>query len=230
MRPITFLVAVPDVTPLSTVNACDGLPRANAESALVRVVRRVVLGVLCSSLFNPVANRAAAQIAHEPFERISVAIEMFSDFNQSTFHEFWNPKPGGGLSLGTPFYAGDVSVGFWRHANEAVQDDASDFTTTYVYVGWDLALRLPADVAWHNGVVVGTYRMDLTDTDVNANEQELGWGFRSAASYRLGRAWSVYLSGTYLGVMTHTRIHHLLLGIGVTRSFPTPQWLREVLQ
>ena len=185
---------------------------------------------LATSLLAASVSPALAQAAREPFETIAFGVVALSDVNQATFHELWNPKLGGGLSVATPFYAGDVSLGFWRHGNTAVGDGASDFTSTYFYAAWEITVRLPANLSWRGGGLVGSYRMDLTDRERDTSEQELGWGFRTGLSYQLGRHWAVDLHGTYLVVMTSTRIHHHLLGGGISRSFSAPKWLRDFLQ
>ncbi|MCK4305039.1 MAG: hypothetical protein KAY24_12445, partial [Candidatus Eisenbacteria sp.] len=123
--------------------------------------------------------------------------------------------------------------GIARFSNSAMEASLPDFMATYFALGWGIGCRLPLSLSWQNGISVGSFRMSFDDEQTESatrNEQELALGLRSSLQCPLGKRWSLDFSGQYLAVMTHVRIQHLLVSVGVSRSFTTPQWLEDFLR
>ena len=160
--------------------------------------------------------------------RIVTVPQFYSgQFASNGLIHFYSHRPSSGFVVSGRYAAGQESgdPGPFRSTELAtpnLEQSGPDYSAT---VGYGTA-------TWYVSGTASTQSEPASD--VRVSERNWAWGLGTlrnslrGGSLRFGVR--VYLSGTYLGVMTHTRIHHLLLGIGVTRSFPTPQWLREVLQ
>ena len=168
-----------------------------------------------------------------PFESFRIALDVLTDVNTSTFHDLWDPQPGVRLTLGAPFYFGDVAFGVSRFQNRSREPLRPDFTSTYIFLGWGVAIQLPANLEWVNGGAVGTYRMAFDDPAISEAlrlEQELALGVRTRLQFRASRHWALHVAGEYQVVMTRVRIKHLFVSVGASGTFGMPKWLQEFLR
>ncbi len=188
---------------------------------------RALLFLLCVPV-------AVAQPA--AFETLEVGVGGMGTFADAPFRNFWDPGPGAEAWVEMPFYLGQIRLGesvAWHEAVEAEPDTAvPDFVAVYTFAGWGVGVALPAGVRLALGLRAGILNMRF-DTDAPVavrSEAELAAGFDLRASMPLAAGWRLTASGTAVRVFTAERIDLRLVQVGVSRTFGTPEWLKEFLR
>jgi hypothetical protein len=167
-----------------------------------------------------------------PFESLDLNLRVASDVNHAAFHDFWNPGLGVEASLAFPFYAGALRIGVQQFHNEPI-GAAVGFRSRYFHGGWDGGLTVAPGLTWRTGVHAGLYHVWFdadTIPEFSRSESEFAVGGRSLLEYALGSRWLVGASADYQLVLTHERIHRVMLGVGLGYRFTSPGWLRDFLR
>lgn len=191
---------------------------------------------LCCAAWAP-ADAARSQ-APAPFSTLDVALGGAADVGNALFYEaplfydYWKPGAGAELSVGTPFYLGDVEVGAGLHRYGSATADVPDFDALRVYAGWGIAFRPETWFGWYNGVRLGVFRMRFDEDTFEGvrNESELFVGFHSRVEVTPVRGWSVFGAVTVQQVYTYIRLRPVYLTGGIRRRLDTPGWLEAVLR
>lgn len=183
------------------------------------------------------AARAAADtpsaVDQKPFDTITVTAQGVSGTALGAFDDRWRAPPGASIDFTAPFHAGVVQAGLHLAAHEARGGDVPDFRESFLWLGWAYRRQLPRRIACAAGVQMGVsyMRFDDASTPRARNEEtELGFGAGSRVTYAMSPRWSVVFTAEYRKVLTRRPIEHVLVGVGLSRTFTTPGWLMELLE
>ena len=177
----------------------------------------------------------APAVTAQPFETVEVGLGGVRTFADAPFTDFWDPGPGAEVWAELPFYVGRIRFGeavAWHRAWSEVGEAVPDFVSFYTYAGWGVGVTLPGGLRVTPGLRVGLLNMRF-DTDGPAavrSEAELTAGLDVRASVPVAAGWQLTASGTAVRVFTAERIDLRLVQVGISRTFRTPDWLREVLR
>ena len=190
---------------------------------------------IIESLFGAVDVRSETPASHaeKPFDTITLAIQGVGATALGSFTDDWDPSPGGRVELVTPVYAGIARAGVHVFHHDAVDPAVPAFGSVYAYLGWAYEWKLPLSLMGSAGVEIGVAHMLFDDESTDSarrEETELGFGITPQLAYALTPCWSVLVTGEYRQILTSRPIEYVLYGVGLSRTFSTPDWLKEFLE
>jgi len=173
-----------------------------------------------------------AQHSHSAFETLSLGINYQSNINRNDFHKYWLSDGGIEGYFSTPFYFGDTQFGMTYMSFSAKSDDQPDFNSLLFYLQWGYKLKLPLNFSLALNASTGLLQMNFDDSDLYVDpgllsERELTIGLNATVSYPFFKDWYLNLQLNYLNVFTYKKIHLINLGLGISKKFPSPQWLKD---
>lgn len=179
---------------------------------------------------------AAAPLAGQqrpaPFETLGVTLAAVGNVNRNFFHETWGPGLGVAAAIELPFYAGHAELGAEQLTFDSRVSGVPGFRARYLFVGWGLETPVRRRFRWRNGLRLGSYMMRFEDEslpDHRRHESEVGLELGSRLGWSPIARWQFSVAGQYRLILTEPTIRHVYLTAGVTRTFGTPQWLRDFL-
>lgn len=180
---------------------------------------------------NGVPTPLLAQDRSLPYETMELGIAVDHNFNKNTFHEFYDPGLGITASVRTPFYLGTIGLGLHVFSSSGRRPGISDFVSQYIHLAWGHSIGLPGNLGWQVGVRAGLMRMVFDSAGAASTfEGEVAFEAGTAIRYSPIPRWAIILSGRFRKVFTHERINLSFVGVGLSRTFATPRWLKALLQ
>ncbi|MEE9166433.1 MAG: hypothetical protein V3U24_03090 [Candidatus Neomarinimicrobiota bacterium] len=168
----------------------------------------------------------------EAFQTLELGLTVDKNVNRSTFHDFWKPDLGIETFVKTPFYQGDVEIGFQFISYMAKANRIPDYKSVYIYLGYGKEWRLPSRVYWFNGFKIGNYLMIFEGGklgDPSKTESEFSADLVSRMSYPIHKTLRISVSTSYMIIYTHKRIEFAFISVGTSYSIKTPKWIRDFL-
>jgi hypothetical protein len=190
---------------------------------------------IIESLFSAVEARpeTPATDARKPFDTITLTVQVVGATALGSFTDYWDPLPGGRVDVVTPVHAGIARAGVHVFGHDAVDPTVPAFGSVYAYLGWAYEWKLPLSLAGAAGVEMGVAYMLFDDESTDSAreaETELGFGITSQLAYAFTPCWSVLITGDYRQILTYRPIEYVFYGVGLSRTFSTPGWLKEFLE
>lgn len=173
----------------------------------------------------------AAPAAAQPFETLEVRLGGAATVGTAPYTDYWDPGLGVEGRVETPFYLGRFAVGATVAPHAAVAD-VPEYLSFYFFGVWSTDLALPAGLRLTPGLHAGLFRMEFdTDDEVAVrNESELAVGPELWLSAPAGVHWRVHAGASAAHIFTAQRIDLGFVRVGVSRTFRTPGWIRDVLR
>lgn len=170
-----------------------------------------------------------------PFETFTLRLGGTVEAPNDRYGAVWQPSPGVDVAATVPFYLGltfDAGLAFSNH--RAQTETLLDFLAIHGYVGLGAGLQLPVGARLHLGAHAGVLSMDFyADEAAGAfarRESELATGLVAGGTAPLTDRLGVYVGARWTHVYTSTPIDLVRVHAGLTWTFVTPGWLRELLQ
>lgn len=176
-----------------------------------------------------------AQENNKEFNTITFGVDVLKDFTTDGFQQNWEPQIGGEGYFRTPFYFGNLQTGIVYCAYGSLKNGNPDFKVFSFYLQWEYEVRLLPIVSFSIGGRTGLTEMKFAEnnivTDANLlSESELTIGLISRLSLLLPKGWQINISGNYLTIFTYPRMNTTFISGGISKSFTTPEWLRDFLK
>lgn len=173
-----------------------------------------------------------AQNSHSAFKTLSLGVNYQSNINQNDFHKYWLADGGIEGYFSTPFYFGNTQFGVTYMSFSAKSDDHPDFYSLLLYLQWGYKFSLPLNSSLAINASTGLFQMNFDDNDLYVDpgllsERELSVGLNALLSYSIYNDWHLNLQLNYLNVFTYKKIQLIILGLGISKTFPSPQWLKD---
>lgn len=184
-------------------------------------------------LFVSVAVNASAATRDRAFSRTRLSLSVTANRAAGTFRDFWHPKSGVRLEAEMPFYLGNTYFGVHMFRNSRRQSTTPGFWSSFFYLGWSGEWRFHESVSVSAGGHAGMFLMDFSEHpfgDLRKSESELGIGSSTTLRFWPDAAVSFDVTAEYRIIYTNRQIKYANLGVGVSRSFDTPRWLRGFLR
>lgn len=177
----------------------------------------------------------APTVAAQPalFETMEVSVGGVGTFGEAPYTDYWSPGAGVEARVALPFYLGRVSGGVSVAQHGAVAEGAvPDYLALYFVGAWNVDVALPGGLRLTPGVQAGLFRMQFDTDDAAAvrNEAELAVGPEVWLSVPVARDWRVQAGAGAVRIFTAERIDLRFVRVGVSRTFRTPGWLRDLLR
>lgn len=188
---------------------------------------------LISALFIALTKEEStfAQQKNAPFSEINVGINLGLSKSGSFLENYWKSGKSGEVFIEMPFYYGQISGGVLIIPNSSKEADMPDYRSMFVFAGFGKSVNLPLNTSLSVGTRLGNFSMTFDDDTVNVNlktESEFAAAFYSKLSIQTFQNWNINLEAEMIKVFTHNKISILHLSAGVSYSFPSPAWFREI--
>jgi hypothetical protein len=173
-----------------------------------------------------------AQNSHSAFETLSLGVNYQSNINRNDFHKYWLSDGGIEGYFSTPFYFGNTQFGITYMSFSANSDDQPDFNSLLFYLQWGYKFSLPLNSSLALNASTGLFQMNFDDSDLYVDpgllsERELSVGLKAILSYAIYNDWYLNLQLNYLNVFTYKKIQLINLGLGISKTFRSPQWIKD---
>lgn len=174
-----------------------------------------------------------AEARDSSFQTFTIGSNLVVNRNHRTFHKYWQSQAGIEMYVTSPFYYGNIQIGFQYIPFIGKVYPQSSFNSLYIYINWQKNWDLYHSFHFSMGGRIGFYQMHFKHPDINitlAHEQEFAAGLCTGLGYSLPANWQINITGTFLKIYTYKRIRHSIFSLGISRRFDTPQWLQNFIK
>lgn len=156
--------------------------------------------------------------------------------NRTLLDDAWEPPRGIAVFVETPFYFGTVQAGVeilsYGRRNQQVPD-FPDFNVQFFFLDWRAQVHLPWKLRLSNGFRFGLYQFLFDDKDVSVYqrvERELCACLVTGIQHDFSPKWTVRMTASYGTVYLSEPLRQAFVSVSFSRSFVTPEWLRDLLK
>jgi len=178
--------------------------------------------------------------AVHPFNFIEISIQLIQNVNHNNFHDFYKPKNGIRTSITTPFYWGDVQASLQILPFSNIENSYADFTEIQPNLMWGKNIYLSDNITWFNSVGFGINIFYFSDrkfssTDdivffIEKTESEIGLSYSSRLSHSFNKNIHLNFEVSNNTILTYKKINLVNMGIGMSYSIKTPNWIKLILE
>ncbi|OGU56856.1 MAG: hypothetical protein A2V66_14630 [Ignavibacteria bacterium RBG_13_36_8] len=197
---------------------------------LLKIKYCLFIGLLLSS-----ANFLSAQDENSEFNRITVGFSAVKDYLYSDLQYYWEPQVGFEGYFNTPFYFGNIQAGVTYCRYIGYTSQQPNFLSMIYYIQWEKEIYLSSPISIAFGGRIGLMDMTFDETEsitekTLLNESDLMVGIISKLNLNLPEGWTITIHGSYMTVFTSKKMEMVYAGIGLTKTFLTPDWLKEFFE
>jgi hypothetical protein len=148
-------------------------------------------------------------------------------------NEYWSSDHGIDGFIQTPFYAGDIKIGFTYIPFEGKDAYHPDFNSYYINLGWGENLHFTDNISMNVGAKIGSFMMSFQDDTLSVfrtQESEIGLAAEAGLKFGVTSHIDINISANFLSVFTSRRIKLFSLYAGVSYAFRSPKWMREIVE
>tara|TARA_B100000959_G_scaffold285307_1_gene359665 strand:+ start:918 stop:1490 length:573 start_codon:yes stop_codon:yes gene_type:complete len=182
-------------------------------------------------LFLISSGQLICSVHNNPFDSLSISIQLIKNINRNIFHDFYEPRNGIKTSITTPFYWGDIqgSIQVVPYYNKGQSD--ADFTGIEPNLKWGKQLYLSDKLKWFNGGGIGWYIFYFSDEIVVGKiESELSTSYTSQLSLLVHKKISLSFEINKDTIFTYKKIDLVYISIGINYLTKTPDWVKLLLK
>ena len=179
------------------------------------------------------AHRTLAWQNGDEFTSIQIGLGPVVQVNSADIDTAWDPGTGMGIVLTTPFYLGEVEVGYQFTPHSAITPGVPGFNTHYVYLDWRMPIRLTERLHWSGGYHLGVVQMKFRIPDSawsGTAEHEFGTGFMTTLEWAVLKNWSARFSAVRRKTWFYKPLHQTFISISILRRFSSPDLFREIFR
>ncbi|HEY7750721.1 MAG TPA: hypothetical protein VH917_00395 [Ignavibacteriaceae bacterium] len=170
------------------------------------------------------------------FETFSFGGSYVSNVNEETLHNYWSSGSGFEGYFATPFFIGNFQVGLTYLPFEGKTESYPDFNSYLIYVQWGYRFYLPHNFSLSVDALTGIDQLDFDESaeaiisEGEIAEREIAIGLSSTISFEIVPTWNLNFLTSYQRIYTKERIDLINLSIGLSKSFDSPEWLKDFLE
>ena len=167
------------------------------------------------------------------FSEFTIDAGYVNHISTGDLEEYWKPGSAASLSISTPFYFGTMGIGVDASKFESKFEGRPDYNTFFINLSWMQGVRLPGFSRLYAGIKAGSYNMLFDDnnlTEFESNESELAIAAIVQYDIEVYREFRIYLRPELLTVFTNKRIKLFNINAGLSYTFNSPQWIRDILE
>lgn len=186
--------------------------------------------------------RAVFGQAQETPKKIFIGFNTSLTVNQNDFTNTWEASPAYHLNIQLPFYAGYLEGGvrYTRFKGYAPTNTDSDFSSYYLYIGYNYPLRI---ASWYYLVPtlrIGNNLMAFDESEsyddgpynftTDQTESEFAYELALRNRFILSDHWSLNAAISYNHTFTYYPLEITQISFGIAYSFQQPAWLKDIFQ
>ncbi len=167
------------------------------------------------------------------FSEFTIEAGYTNNLSSGDIEEYWESGNAAAFSISTPFYFGTVGIGIDASIFESKLKGRPDFKTFFINLSWMKGIRLLGFSQLNAGVKVGSYNMLFDDnnlTEFESNESELAVSAIAQYDTEVVEELRIYLRPEFLTVFTNKRLKLFIITAGLSYTFNSPQWIRDILE
>jgi len=167
-----------------------------------------------------------------PFDSLEAGLDYTGLTGENELQTWWEPGTGLELWAQTPFYAGYLKLGARYLYNRGKQQTSPDYTSLYLYLGWNYSLSVTEWVTIFPGAALGGNIMAF-DTEESAGiryETEIAAELFARLGIRTYGSWRVNVATGWQTMFTYQPVDSWYFSAGLSRGFCMPDWLRGFLE
>jgi len=191
--------------------------------------------ILYISLLIFLSNYISAQSNSEAFESFSIGIDLLANVNSNQFHEYWDSKYGVEGFFSAPFYFGYIQLGASYMSFTGKSSSQPNFKSYLFYLQWGYKFVLISNFDLFINALIGIYQMNFDESSTvvspgQLTEREFSAGLSTSLTYSISNSWRININARYIRIFTHTQINLIFISAGITKSFSSPDWLKDFLR
>jgi hypothetical protein len=166
------------------------------------------------------------------FDNVSIKINFISNRSTDALTRYWDTHKGFEGVVQMPFYLGDIQGGARYLSFKEKAPNFHDFSSYFFFLGWGKEFKLPLNCSVYAGLKFGGFHMSIHDDSLTSelsHETELAGGISSYLSIGLINSLSLTFGADYTKVYIYKKIELFLLSAGLSYTFQSPVWLKEIL-
>jgi hypothetical protein len=196
-------------------------------------LRYIILSLTFIAFTDSASIYAQGSSSRSAFEEIALGVNYVWNGSSGDLDEYWNSGSGIDGYIQTPFYAGNIKIGFTYLPFHGRDLAHPDFESFYINLGWNENVSLTKRITLYIGVSVGSFLMTFNDetlTEFRTQESEIGAAAEAGLKFSLSSALNLQVSADFLSVFTSRRIKLFNAFAGVSYAFTSPQWFRDLAE
>lgn len=183
-----------------------------------------------------------AQAQSNHLKHIYLDLDAGLSVAENSFTRSWDQPFTFNLESRIDFYNGQLGGGIRYARFNASQQlgEAAGFQSFFAYLGWEYILNISEHWGLQPGLRFGnnfmlfdeaqTFTAPWTYT-LDDEESEFSYELFLRTNVNIPRtSWSIYATFSYNRTLTYHPLSTGLISIGVSRSFNTPSWVKEVFE
>ncbi len=185
-----------------------------------------------------IATLSPRQIAaQEAFEEFTINFTGNKHISGGTVLHSWEPNPGFGFEINTPYYFGNFEAGYRYVRFDELDFENSGFHSHFVFGGWFYRYPASPELFVVTGIRLGN-RFMLHDEDkiygdeyrFSREESEFGYEVHFRIEYKLSSVAGFYIATSYNRTIFNIPFSSFVGSIGLTATLESPSWLKRFLR
>lgn len=188
------------------------------------------------------------QAQNKMYDDIHVDLSGATSVLQNSFSNSWEASPGVKIAVRANYHLGQLEAGgrFTRFSSDNINYKEAAFTSYFIYIGWQYNIKIAKNLTLSPGLRFGDNLMFFNDNptytpdedhkgggvyEFNSTESEFGYELFGRLEYTLEKSpWSFQTSFSYNRTLTYHPLPVGYISFGISRSFSSPNWLKNFLQ
>jgi hypothetical protein len=194
---------------------------------------KIILSILIFGLSGFVPLSAQQGPSTKAFSEIMIGGNFVWSKSSDDLDEYWNSDNGLDGFIQTPFYAGDIKIGFTYIPFKGKDGYHPDFNSYYINLGWKENLYFSSSISMNVGAKIGSFMMSFQDDTLSAfrtQESEIGIAAEAGFKFGITQEIDLRINANFLTVFTNRRIKLFSLFAGVSYAFISPKWMRVLVE
>jgi hypothetical protein len=164
-------------------------------------LRNINLSIIIIILTGFVSLSARQGSSPKAFSEILIGGNFVWNGSMGELDEYWNSGTGADGFIQTPFYAGDIKIGFTYLPFTGKDEYHADFNSYYINLGWNENLFLTNSISLNIGAKIGSFIMSFDDDTLDefrTQESEIGLAAEAGIKYGLSSAINIHINAEFL--------------------------------
>lgn len=175
--------------------------------------------------------------AQEAFSRIGLTVTAHKHLGNTDFTRKWNPGPGFGFEISTPYYAGSIEAGLRVVRFDEILFENSGFYTHMVFAGWRYRYATSDHLFLVPGIRLGNNFMRYDEDKIyggeyrfTREESEFFYEVQLRIEYDISNSLGFYVSTSYNRTLFSIPFSAFYGTTGFSLLIETPNWLKRSLR
>jgi hypothetical protein len=165
------------------------------------------------------------------FSHIEAIIQIDQEIKAPGINQFWKNNSGFSLTYKTPFYYGNMLLGFHFFSHQSRLKENPDFQSYFLYAGWSYDLFTVSEFTVSPGIKFGNYLMNFKKTEGHEKfESELCFEYFCHLDYSISDLTKINIEVGREVVNTYKPLVFNIIKAGISLQIESPDWFKDFLE